>query len=174
MPEMGVVAGIFQEMGQAIGALDRLREIGIPDSEVEVLSSMPYAPEILGRPPVKSRLPLISVASAVAGLLLGLFLAVVTPYLFVIPVGGQNIVPGPPTINILFESIMLVLILGTFGGFLWQARLSPGEPPYRLPGLSDGRTAVVVHYPLVEEERVRSILEDQGAERVADPERRSV
>jgi hypothetical protein len=166
--------GSFQDIEQTVDTLDGLRELGIPDSDIKVLSSLPYSSDILGRPPIKSRLLVISLISAVVGLAVGIFLTVVTPYMYVIQVGGHPIVPVPPTALLLYEFTMLFLILGTFGGMLWQAAFPSYDRQYYDPSLTDGRIGLLIHCFDDKKEAVRAILESQGAENVHQPERREL
>jgi hypothetical protein len=172
MSDTNVVMSSFREIDPTAAALDRLRALGIPDQDVTVISDLPYSAEILGRPHIKSRLPTISLVSAVVGLGAGIFFAVITPYLYIIRVGGQPIVPIPPTAILLYEFIMLLLIVGTFGGFLVLNHFPSGEPQYYDPKVTDGRISLVIHTPADKEADVVTVLEELGAEITQQPERR--
>ncbi len=173
MSDSTVLMGLFPDVDKTAAALDRLRALGIPEEDLSVLSGLPYSAEILGRPHVKSRLPRISLVSAAAGLLVGIFLAVVTPYLYVIRVGGQPVVPEPPTAIVLYELTMIFLILGTFGGLLFLNRVHerPAEDYYD-PDLTAGRVGIVVRCPPGKAETVREFLQAEGAEKVDEAVRR--
>jgi mono/diheme cytochrome c family protein len=112
------VLGLFHEATSTADTIDRLRELGVPDEAITVMSGVPYTPEMLGRRPVYERLLPIALIGALGGFLAALFLTVVTPHLYPIEVGGQPLVPGPPTIIIVFEFTMLGALLATFGGLL--------------------------------------------------------
>lgn len=167
-----VVMSSFLEIDPSAAALDRLRALGIPDKDIEVMSSLPYAAEILGRPHVKSRLTVISLVSAIVGVGAGIFFTVITPYLYIIRVGGQPIVPVPPTALLMYEFIMLALIVGTFGGFLALNRFPSTEPQYYDPKLTEGRISLLIHTPADKEADVVAILEELGAQVIQEPERR--
>lgn len=169
MSDTTIVLSSFLEIDPAAAALDRLRGLGIPDSDITVMSSLPFSAEILGRPHVKSRLPVISLVSAVLGLGAGLFFTVITPYLYIIRVGGQPIVPVPPTAILLYEFIMILLIVGTFGGFLVLKRSPSEEAPYYDPELNDGRISLLVHTPAAKEADVLAALEELGAHMIQEP-----
>ena len=174
MSDTAVVMGSFEEIEPTADALDGLRALGVPDQDIEIQSSLPYSSSILGRPHFKSRLPLISLGSALLGLLVGLFFTAITPFLYVIPVGGQPIVPTPPTLLLLYEFTMLFLILGTFGGMLWLERLPSYRPQYYDPSLTDGRIAVVVQCPDEKRAAAVDVLRSQGALDIHEPERREL
>jgi hypothetical protein len=174
MAEPQTLMGIFQDVDRVVVALDRLRELGIAEGKMEVLSSVPYSPAILGRPVPKTRLPLLVPLSALAGLLLGAFLAFVTPYLYVVRVGFQPVIAEPPSVIVLYECTMLGLVLGTFGGLLWQAGLLFRDPQHHDPILTDGRIGVLVHCRPEQKDAVRAALETEGAEKVTEPERKAL
>lgn len=112
------VLGLYHEATSTADTIDRMRELGIADDGITVMSGVPYTPDILGRRPVYERLMPTALIGAVGGFLAALFLTMVTPLLYPIQVGGQPLVPGPPTIIIVFEFTMLGTLLATFGGFL--------------------------------------------------------
>ncbi len=172
MAETTTVMGSFQSLDRAVEALDRLREVGIPDEDITVVSSVPYSFRAMGRPEVRSALPFISIGGAIAGLLVGIFLAVITPHLYVIRVGGQDVVPTPPTAVLLYELTMLGLILGTFLGVVFLNLRSPKGPRYDGPALTDDRIGLILRCPKEKAEEVRAVLEAQGAEGVREWERR--
>lgn len=169
-----VVMSSFIEVNPTAAALGGLQSLGIPDEDVTVMSSLPWSPEILGRPHVKTPLSRIALICALIGLGIGIFLVIVTPYLYIIRVGGQPIVPVPPTVLLLYEFIMLALILGTFGAFLALNRFPSSEPQYYDQELNNERISLVVHTPADKKADVVAVLEEHGGEVVQDPERREL
>jgi hypothetical protein len=172
--DTAVVLGSFMEVNPTAAALGGLQSLGIPDKDVTVMSSLPWSPEILGRPHIRTPLSRIALICALVGLGIGIFLVIVTPYLYIIRVGGQPIVPVPPTVLLLYEFIMLALILGTFGAFLALNRFPSSEPQYYDPKLNDERISLVVHAPADKKADVVAILEEHGGQVVQDPERREL
>ncbi|MGD2039333.1 MAG: DUF3341 domain-containing protein, partial [Anaerolineae bacterium] len=112
------VLGLFHEATSTADTIDRLRDLGVAEEAITVMSGVPYTPEILGRRPLYERLLPIALMGAIGGFLAALFLTVVTPILYPISVGGQPLIPGPPSIIIVFEFTMLGTLLATFGGLL--------------------------------------------------------
>ena len=157
------VLGLYHEATSTADVLDRLRELGIPDDAVTVMSGVPYTPEILGRRPVYERLVPIALIGALGGFLAALFLTVVTPHLYPINVGGQPLVPGPPSIIIVFEFTMLGTLLATFGGLLAEIAFPAiGRHEYDRR-ITEGHIGVLA---VVDEElgpRVESALRETGA-----------
>lgn len=169
-----MVMGSFYDVEPTADALDALHGLGITDEQISIMSSLPYAANILGRAPVRTRLPLISLVSAVLGLLVGIFFTVITPNLYIIRVGGQPIVPFPPTLLLLYEFIMLFLIVGTFGGFLVLNHFPSSEPHHYDPKVNDGRISILVQCPPDKRADTMAALEAHGAEDIHEPERREL
>jgi hypothetical protein len=174
MADTAFVMGSFRDIDPTVEALDRLRELGIPDENISVLSHLPLSERVLGRPHLWSRLGVIALVSAILGFLIGLFFVGITPYLYVIRVGGQPIAPFPPSALLLYEFTMLALILGTFGGFLVLNRFPDRRPEPYDAQLNAGRIGVVVEAPLDRRADVVAALEALGAEDVGEPERRTL
>jgi hypothetical protein len=174
MQDATVLMGLFQDVGRVADTLDKLREVGLADDDITVLSSVPYSHEMLGRPHKTAILPYISLASAVAGLLVGIFYAGVTPNLYVIPVGGQPTVPAPPTAVLLYAFTMVFLIIGTFVGMLWLNGFPSFEPQYYDSKLPDGRIGLVLRCAPEHKEAARAVLEAQKAENIHEAKRRSL
>jgi hypothetical protein len=163
MTDSTVLMGSFQDLERAADTLDQLRALGISDGDITVVSSMPYSAKALGRAEVKTPLPGIVMASAMAGLLIGLFFTVVTPYLYVIRVGGQPIVPVPTTALLLYEFIMLILILGSFVGVVVLNNLPSTGPSYDGPALIDDRIGLLFRCSAEQKEKAHAVLESQAA-----------
>jgi mono/diheme cytochrome c family protein len=127
------------------------------------MSGVPYTPEILGRRPVYERLVPFALVGAVVGLLAALFLTVVTPLLYPLLVGGQPLIPGPPTIIILFEFTMLGALLATFGGLLAEIAFpAVGRQDYD-PRITEGHIGVLAVVDEALADQVESILGATGA-----------
>ena len=173
MSDSVVVMGLFPELDITVEALDRLREVGFSDDDISVVSGMPYSAEALGRPHARSLVPRIGMAGAGIGVLLGVFLTMITPRLYTIYVGGQPVVPGPPTVVLMYESIMLCLILGTFIGMVVLSRDSAAEQTQYTPAISNGKIGLVLHCRPEQETEARSALEASGAEIIEQSERRA-
>ena len=173
MSESVVVMGLLGELDAAVVALDRLREMGIADDDISVVSGMSYSAEALGRPQGRSRVPRLALAGVACGVLLGLFLTVATPHLYTIHVGGQAVVPGPPTAVLMFESVMVCLVLGTFLGMVGLNRETAQEQSFYTPAISNGQIGVVLHCGPAQEEAARAALVAAGAQIVEQTERRA-
>jgi len=125
--------GLFREATPAANAIEQLRELGIPDDQVTVMSGIPYEPAMLARPAVRGRLGRITLLGAILGALLALVLSAGLFLLYPLVQGGQPIVPIPPSLIVLFEVTMLGTMGLTFVGF-WIVNQFPvfGRPAYDL------------------------------------------
>jgi len=174
MSEQTVVMGRFADVDRAADALEDLRNLGVPDDEVEVITGYPYSHQMLGRPHQTSPLPWISLGSAVLGVLVGIIMTVVVPNLYVVKVGGQAVAPIPPTALLLFEFTMIFLILGSFLGFLWINLFPTFAPTHYDAKVSDGEIGLIVACQSAAKADIQAVLEDQQAENIHEPERRAL
>lgn len=145
------VVGIFERPADAGRATHQLAARGFPDDSLTVMSSIPYPDEAFAGGHRRTPLPYISLAGAIAGLLLGVLLAAGTALAYPLATGGKPIL-WPPSIGVItYETTMLGAIVMTLVGFLVLNRF-----PRRKPGIydwrvGDGSIAVVV--PCQTEER---------------------
>jgi mono/diheme cytochrome c family protein len=158
-----LLLGLFHEATPTADAIDQLRQLGAPDRQITVMSGTPYTPEMLGRHHVYERLAVIALFGALGGLAVGLFLTVATPLLYPIHVGGQPLVPGPPTLIILFEFTMLGTMTTTFAGLLAESRFPYfGRHVYDYR-ITEGHIGVLVRLDEALADRAESILKANGA-----------
>ena len=75
------------------------------------------------------------------GLFLLLFLAtlILTPLIYFVPVGGQPVIPGPPSFVVVFELTMLGMLISTFVGVFLDSRFPSYRPMEYVPEVSDGK-----------------------------------
>ena len=174
MSEQKTFLALFADIDPAVDALDRLRENGVKDEQMEVISGIPLTEHILGRPRVWSNVPRLGMGGAVGGLLFGLFLAVGLPYLYPLKIGGQALVSGGPTIVLLFEMTMLGLLASTFLGVFLDSTFPSYRPKEYIPEISDGKIAILYSPPEGEEDKVQNLLTSLGAESIIPAEKRSL
>jgi mono/diheme cytochrome c family protein len=138
-----LLLGLFQEPTQAAQAIDGLRQLGVAEAEITVMSGVPYEPEMLGRSRPKGRLIRVTLLGALAGFLVALFLTVGIFELYPLIQGGQPLVPVPPSLIILFELTMLGTMGTAFLGFLVLNRFPVfGRPAYD-PRVTGGEIGVL-------------------------------
>jgi mono/diheme cytochrome c family protein len=155
--------GLFHEATPTADTIDQLRQLGVPEEKITVMSSIPYRPEILGRPRPRRRVGLIALTGGFLGLLLGLFLTVGIFLLYPLVQGGQPVVPIPPTLIILFETTMLGTMWAAFFGLLGENRFPTFRSEIYDPRITEGHIGVVVVADEAQASQVEKILSDNGA-----------
>jgi mono/diheme cytochrome c family protein len=157
------VLGLLHEATPTADTIDQLRALGVPDEQITVMSGVPYSAEILGRRQTYERLVPIALIGGVGGLVAALFLTVATPLLYAVRVGGQPYVPGPPSIIIIFEFVMLGAMLATFGGILAEIVFPVfGRQVYHYR-ITEGHIGVLAQVDESLVERAEQILVANGA-----------
>lgn len=117
-----LLLGLFGDLTAAADAVAALRRLGVPDGRIRVLSPFPYPLRALGRPRPRESLTLITAIGAAVGFLLGIFMMVGTKNLYPLDVGGQPLVPGPPSIVVVYEYTLLGALSFVFFGLLLGLR----------------------------------------------------
>jgi len=174
MSETITLMGLFRTSTDTADAIDELDRLGMPASDVVVMTGIPYPERALGRHHVWIRLPYIVLAGAFAGLLFGLFLSAVTPALYPLTVGGRAIVTGPPAAVITYVFTMMATIVSTFLGVLWEMGFPSFAPKYYSERVTSGQLAVLLTCQAEQEADVTAILEAHGGRNIHRPKRMPV
>jgi hypothetical protein len=174
MSEMKTLLALFADIDPAVQAIDQLREHGVADDQMNVISGIPLTEAILGRPRVWSNVPRLAIGGAVAGMLIGIFLAVIVPNLYPIQVGRQALVAGAPTIVVLFEMTMLGMLVSTFLGVFLDSSFPSYRPKEYVKEISDGKIAILFTIPEQKEADIHTALSSIGAESITPAERRQL
>jgi mono/diheme cytochrome c family protein len=155
--------GLFHEATPTADTIEDLRDLGISDDKVTVMSGIPYRSDILGRRQVYERLVLIALIGALSGFIAAVFLMAGTPILYPVHVGGQPLIPIPPTIIIMFEFTMLGAMVATFGGLVAQTRYpSFGQHVYD-KRITEGHIGVLVQVGADLVDQAQQVLVSNGA-----------
>ena len=161
---------LFHESTDMAEVIDELHNLGIPDNKIVVMTGVPYPEGALGRHREWLTLPYIVLAGAAAGMLFGLFLAVITPHLYRLDVGGHPPAGFPPAAVIIFIFTMMATIVSTFLGVLWEMNFPRfGAAPYHKL-VTDGHLAVILDIPALQEDEVKQALESHHAHHIGEPE----
>ncbi len=161
---------IFSDIDPAAHGIDKLRELGVTDEEINVISGIPVTEAMLGRPQQWSNVPRLAVGGAISGFLLGLFFAIGTPSLYIITVGGRYPWTFPPTIVVLFELTMLGMLVATFLGVFLDSTFPSYTPKEYVPEISDGKIAVLFACPEDKQKKYSDAMSAMGAESVKTAE----
>lgn len=157
-----ILLGLFDNVNQTASAVAELRELGVDDKRVTIMSNVPYSPKIFGRKaPRQLFLPFV-LAGALGGVLIGLFIVVGTPTLYPIHVGGQELTPFPPSVIIVGEFLALGAMVGAFIGFLLQAKFPILRRQLYDPRITDGYIGLQVQVRDAQADDVAQALENNG------------
>jgi hypothetical protein len=165
MAELKTLLAVFADIDPAAQAIDKLRELGVKDEQMNVISGIPVTEAMLGRPRQWSNVPRLAMGGAIAGFVLGVFLAA-TPMLYPYYVGGQSLVPLPPSIVVVFEMTMLGMMIATFLGVFLDSTFPSYTPKEYVPEISDGKIAVLFACPVDAEAKFSQAMSTLGAESV--------
>jgi hypothetical protein len=172
MPETTTLLAVFEDVEPAAEGVDKLQQLGVNNSDMNVISGIPIKHTILGRPPAITYVSRIGFFGALLGMALGLFFIYGVKALYPLYVGGQPIFPVPQGIIITFELTMLGLMGLSFIGMFVDSGFPSYTPKAYTPEISDGKIAVLFSCPSGEQEKFVDALKEVGAESVAPAEAR--
>jgi mono/diheme cytochrome c family protein len=158
-----ILLGIYDDIEPVVEALDCMRQLGVPENRVSVMSAYPIKGSVLGRHPDHGSLPIYTAVGAVLGAITALFLVGGTQILYPIRQGGQPLWPIPPQFIILFEVTMLGLMWATFIGWVLVNRLPNFGNPVNDERIPAGYIGLVVELQNGGGDRAESMLRDAGA-----------
>ena len=156
---------VFPDLEPAADGIDKLRSLGLSDDQMNVISGIPVTEAMLGRPNQWTNVPRLALGGAVGGFLIGVFL-IFTPLVYFVPVGGQPVIPVPPSVVVLFEMTMLGMLISTFVGVFLDSRFPSFRPMEYVPEISDGKIAVLFHCPKGKKTQFTKAMTALGAEKV--------
>jgi Alternative complex III, ActD subunit len=174
MSDKTKLLALFPDIDPASAAIDKLRQMGIGDKEIDVISGIPFHENMLGRPKIATFIPRLALAGAIAGLLVAVFLIFGTPTLFPLHTGGQPLLPYPPLIIVGFEMTMLGLMGIAFLGVFLASHFPAYEPVDYDTEISDGKIAIVFQCPGDQQTRFEDALVDLKAESVRSVEAKTL
>ncbi len=174
MAETKALLAVFEDIEPASNGIEKLHEMGVHDTDMNVISGIPIRPDILDRPSAITRVSTIALAGAILGFLGGAFLIWGTPYLFPLVVGGQPIYPVPQFWIIVFEMTMLGLMGFAFLGMFVDSGFPSYTPKEYIPEISAGKIGVLFHAPGEDENKFVDAMKQAGAESVTPAEARQL
>lgn len=170
MSEPVTLLALFDDIEPAANAVDKLRELGVADDQVNVISGIPIPGRILGRPAAITNVSRIAMTGAVLGALFGLFLLYGTAYLYPLQVGGQPVYPVPMGWIVTFEMAMLGLMGFAFLGMFVDSGFPSYTPKDYVPEISSGKIAIFFKCLPSDQKKVADSLTKLGAESVKPAE----
>jgi hypothetical protein len=172
MPEHMMLLAVFPDVEPAADGIAKIREMGVGDEAINVVSGLPFPARVLGRPRPTTWVTKIALFGAAAGAGLGLFLLYGTAFMYPLHVGGQPIYPVPMVFIATFETAMLGLMTSAFIGLFVDSGFPSYTPKDYVPEISDGKIAVFFKCDPADEARFAEGLKKLGAEAVKRAERR--
>lgn len=145
-------------------ALDALRDLGVKEKQISVISGAPYSDKMLGRPMQWTRVPYVALAGAVAGFLIALFLNFGTPLLYPVRVGGMAHAATPPAFVLQFELTMLGMLVSTFIGVAVEMVTPTYGPKGYDARISDGKIGILFESGYELDGQLHEKLSQLGAE----------
>jgi mono/diheme cytochrome c family protein len=156
--------GLFAPDVDVAAITGRLREIGVRNEHIHVLSPLPLSGRASHR---IGPVPLywVTIGAGLVGIGIGIFFAAGTAVLYPLLTGGKPIV-APPIVGIIsYETMMLLAIVVTFLTMLVRIRATNTTIQSRDLRIDDGRIGVTVRVPMFGPVagRVRDTMEQDGA-----------
>jgi hypothetical protein len=166
MAKKPAVVGIFAYLDELLSAIEGLKKDKIRISAVYSPMRIEEIREALGEPPLGPG-RFFTLAGAIVGTLIGIFLAWYTAIQWRFIVGGKPPIPVMPTVIPAFEFFILIAVFFTLGGLLFLNRM----PKLRIPAhydkrFSQDRFGILIYCTADNCEPVSSLLKDLGAEEV--------
>lgn len=158
-----LLLGLFDNVSITADVIKETQELGISDEQINVMSNVPYAPEFFGRKKPRSWFLFFVLGGAVLGILIAGFISVATPDLYPVHVGGQDLVPVPPSAIMFFEFIALSIMVVSFIGFLLQNRFPILTRQIYDERITDGYIGVEVRAEGATAEKVKALFEAHHA-----------
>jgi hypothetical protein len=174
MAEPVILLALFPDLEPAAEGIAKLKELGVPDEAMNVISGLPFPGRALGRPSAITRVSQIAMAGAILGAGFGLFLLYGTAFMNPLHVGGQPLYPVPMGFITTFEMAMLGLMGFAFLGLFVDSGFPSYTPKNYVPAISDGKVAVLFSCERAEQGRFAESLKKLGAESVESTEARQL
>ena len=172
MAEPLMLLALFDDIEPAARGIAKLKELGVKDEALNVISGLPFPARVLGRPSAITQVSKIAMAGSILGAGFGLFLLYGTAYFYPLHVGAQPVYPVPMAFITTFEMAMLGLMGLAFLGLFVDSGFPSYTPKNYVPEISDGKIAVLFPCERAEEKRFVESLTKSGAESVKPAEAR--
>jgi molybdopterin-containing oxidoreductase family membrane subunit len=167
------VCGQFDSEAALRQAVERLNRAGVPDYEVYSPVLTPESLE-LHMPRWGSPVWMVSTVGGVAGLAVGLALAILSSRIYGLITGGKPEVSLVPFVIVGFEVTILLAGLGTVVALFYWGHLGPVAPPSEYDErFSNDRYGLYVRCDPGRREEIVQLLQDSGATEIKEGDRTS-
>lgn len=174
MPEAVTLLALFKDVDEASTGIEKLRQLGVADADMNVISGIPIPGRVLGRPGAITNVSRIALVGAALGAILGLLLLYGTAFVLPLHVGAQPVYPVPMGFITTFEMTMLGLMGFAFLGLFVDSGFPSYTPKDYVPEISNGKIAVLFRCDLSDEQAFGTSLKAVGAESVGRAEARQL
>lgn len=144
---MSAIYALYSDANAAQRAVNGLRQTGLADSAIIVISDQPMEAYEFADIDKETRIWYIASAGGVLGLVFGTWLTRMTEIAWPLRTGNMPIVSWWPNLIVMFEMTMLSAILATVATLLVTGRLVRRRPALYDPEVSNGKILVGVDNP---------------------------
>ena len=155
---MSAIYALFDSGDAAQRAVNSLRNAGVADSAITVISDQPMEAYEFGEMNRATRIWYIASGGALVGLVFATWLTRMTELAWPLPTGNMPIVSWWPNLIVIFELTMLGAILATVATLLVTGDLLRRRPALYDPRVSDGKILVGVENAARAEEVERALV----------------
>ena len=146
-PPTKALYALFADPDSAQAAVNNLRQAGVADGDITVISSEPFEEHEFSHRDKPTWLFWLAGLGGVIGLVLAYLLTSTTERAWPVSTGGMPIVATWPNLIVMFELTMLGGIVATVVTLLVTAKLPRRQPPLYDREVSDGQILVGVEHP---------------------------
>ena len=163
--------GLFGSIDEAAAAVEKLMDSGVAEARITTLSGVPIPEGVLVNSGYRRRFHRWTLSGGILGAILGFFLAAGTAWLYPVQTGDKAIIAFFPVGIVTYEMMMLLAIIGTLLGMLWEMGLPDIERHAYDPELADGLIGILVLSDREESrQRAGELLTEAGAIRLRTDE----
>ena len=163
---MSALYAMFDDGPAAQRAVDGLRKSGLHDSQITVITALPFEDQEFGETDKATWMWYLASLGGFVGLGLSTWLIVFTETTWPINVGNMPIVAWWPNLVIIFEMTMLGAIVTNVISLLVTAKLPKFRRALYDPAVSDGKILVGAPAATANEAAIRDALGHSGASSV--------
>jgi mono/diheme cytochrome c family protein len=137
--------------------------MGFADKDFDLITGVPFRHQVLNRPKIRTRLPLITLLGSLIGAAIAAFLTAGIWLMWPLRQGGQPIVPIPPSLIVFFEWIMLGTMWATFFGMLILNRFPVLTKETYDKRISEGHIGIITQVNQDQVDQVLQMFRSNGA-----------
>ena len=157
------ILGLFDDASAAADAGDALKSAGIPESDYNFLTDVPYPEGALGEGMERHRLYAWPLLGGLIGLIVSLVVGGITPMAVPMTIAEKPILAMPPLAVICYTGTLLGAILFTVAGVALALRPNNLHNPMSDDRISQGLIGLLVNAGADQSPRVTEILNEAGA-----------